>query len=133
MKHFAENSLLRFTETYAAAVANSRHTKTAEALSLGVDVSTGHNYLSEDCDRQLPAALVPHSLVKGELIEYLAKECGGVFIPVSGELNGTTQDELEKIIKHAGSLVNETNDANRRALFRKIEQLAARAAEELKK
>ncbi len=131
MKEHAEKALIVFKDHYIGAFADTPHSQLAEALSLGVDQSTVNNYLNRESDRHLPAGLLPKSKLAEALVRHLAEECGGVYVPIRGAMNGDDHDELRRIIGCIRNLIGESDNKKRVAEYRKIEQWAARAGKEI--
>lgn len=130
MKAKTEQALGELKEVYRSAFADSRHSQSDEALALGVEITTAHNYLRCDTDRHLPAGLVPESLFAPQIVDYLAAKIGGVYVHLSGPLNGTSNDELASILRIAAQIVREDDPVKKAKLFKQIETKAARAAKE---
>lgn len=131
MKDTAIRAIDELNEVYLRAFNESpRVTVESEAFSLGVASTTCRAYLSIDDERKLPAGLVPLSHFAHPLMEHLAEKTGGVFVPLSGHLNGTSNDELAAILKIASQIVREPDSAKKAKLFKQIETKAARAAKE---
>lgn len=131
MKQFAEESLRQANEVYANAFLHSDKKEVSEAMALGVDPSTAHNYLDPESPRQLPFGLVPNSLFADELVQWLAEKCGGHFVKVDGKRNGTDRDELAKVLKEASKLAASDNLTANRKAWAAIAKVANIAMEEV--
>jgi non-ribosomal peptide synthetase component F len=127
MKLHAETSLQWGKEVYRTAYANSKDTEIAEAISLGVDQSTCHNYLDTDSPRHLPFGLVQNSLYAKELASAFCEKIGGVFVPIHGRLHPDARHELCAILKAAGELVKSPDHREQQRLYTMIEEAAAKA------
>ncbi len=131
MKQKAEEALRAFKEEYSREYADSPHSQQTEALALGVDTSTAQNYLSIGSERHLPAGLVPHSSFAPTLMEWLASQCGGVFVRIDGKLRDDDREEFSAILNACSKLARSEDPIERQRIFKTIETRAAKASLEI--
>lgn len=93
MKVKAERSLKEHKDFYNGLYVDARFDVVEEAEALGVDKATASNYLSTRVDRHIPLGLAPLSLWAEQHVHWLAKQNGGAFVKICGELNGHNHDE----------------------------------------
>jgi hypothetical protein len=84
-----------------------------EANALGVSQSYVNNCQNIDHPANLYAALIPDSHVKVELMEHLAKECGGVFVRHAGESDGDATQEFVGVIELCAQALKSKDNASR--------------------
>jgi hypothetical protein len=112
---------------YQTAFSNSKDSEIAEALSLGVNQPTVHNYLDDGSARNLPFGLATNSRYAAELASAFCEKIGGVFIPIHGKLHPDARHELCAILKAAGELVKSPDQHEHQRLYAIIEEAAAKA------
>lgn len=105
----------------------------SEGYATGTDQTVVSKWQDPDSDRNIAAALIPLSLVKHDLMDNLAQECGGTYVKGTGQLNGTTKDEQANVLDALAEITRCTDTDCEKKQWLKIERAAAKALKELRK
>ena len=103
-------SIEEFKDFYRETLGNKGISQYAEARALGMSQAMVSNYMSHDTSYSLGIHQISKSLVKQELLEWLAADCDCSFVPHPKHLNGKITDELATILQCTGRILRNPAD-----------------------
>jgi hypothetical protein len=120
-----------FKRFYSATLIRENHSQSAEAININVEDSTVSNYLSlKSPDRNLPVCIAVRSLIAKQIASWFAEECGGLFVPLAGKLDGNSANELRAVCQAMGDLFTTADKKGRLRLMHTMQANLANAIQE---
>lgn len=110
----------QFRDVHRNALRAKGYANNQEAYELEVVDSMVSAYLKPNSDKNLPAALIPKSLAREEILTYLAGECGGFFIRPCDHRDGSISNEVCEVCESLGKLAIATEAKDQKAQMKQL-------------
>jgi predicted transcriptional regulator len=118
----------RFKDFYREAMAARGKRQVDDARKLGLSQGMISNFMDPTSPYYMGIHHLPDSLVKDDILGWLANECSVIIIPHNGTVNGTVRDELSQILKACAEITRNEDDKD---AVKKAANIIAKMAERI--